>query len=294
MSLRERHRQLLNQTSKNKDLFEEDKRPTLRQRLSEKRIDEQAEAVQNESNQTPLEPIHPQPSPINPSIGLNRPTTAPVFPPSEADLARKKYLAEAKERNDKSRKEFETRVKGYFEKGLDIEKRKMENANSVKKSNKDANHEKVESGLFLQQLKSIGLDVGKMMTATNAMKPSKDEGGGRRGRYAAEDEEPVSSYSVPESSYSSPEMTPSYHSTSPSTSLEFETRLARIEMTVNSIQRSVNEHDKKLDTSIELQRQILSLLQAQGGGATSSSSSSVTPLEEPTTRTMPQMGRRRR
>ena len=88
---------------------------------------------------------------------VTRPTTAMT----PADEARKAYLREAKARTEATKKEFEDRVKTYFAKGLEVEQAKLA-AGSVgpKKSKKEENKDAMESGLFLAELKSIGLDVG--------------------------------------------------------------------------------------------------------------------------------------
>jgi hypothetical protein len=152
MSLRERHRQLINQSTLNNDI--------------------DVHSVEN-NDTGPLPSVHaestsrstdtaPSPSPISiPSIGLSMPKTTHIIQPTEADLKRKAYLAAAKERNEKTKQQFEDRVKGYFEKGLAMEQQKMMSGVKIKKSNKEANAEAVENGLFLQQLKQIGIDVGK-------------------------------------------------------------------------------------------------------------------------------------
>jgi preprotein translocase subunit YajC len=62
-------------------------------------------------------------------------------------------------------------------------------------------------------------------------------------------------------------------SSSVMTSAGLEARITNIERIVTSIQHTVNEHDKKLETSIQLQRQILALLQGQSSLNGSSSSS---------------------
>jgi len=314
MSLREKHRQMMNQSSNNnKERFEkteplssrysQKKEPPLSARRKQNNEQDVAQSKVSETNENDISkspqmeskgssPKGPDPSPINASIGLARPATAHVFPPTEADIARKKYLEEAKERNNKSRKQFEDRVKGYFEKGLAIEQAKMQDGTKVKKSNKDANHEKVESGLFLQQLKSIGLDVGKMAATTKAMKPERDDNE-VSGRFRSSDTPSLSSsYSTPPS-YSIPESN-NYSHTSSSSSFELETRIARIEMTVNSIQRSANEHDKKLDKSIALQEQILRLLQAQTNTSELEPLESLQPQKQEYPSIQPQGGRRRR
>lgn len=156
MSLREKHRQLMSQSGLNDELLGSQKaenqtdKPTLQ--ITPKNVQNSAESA-------------PAPSPISvPSSGLSRPKLSHVLPPTEADLKRKAYLAAAKERNDKTQQEFESRVKGYFEKGLAIEQQKMSSSSKVKKSNKEKNAEAVENGLFMQQLKQIGIDVGRHFT----------------------------------------------------------------------------------------------------------------------------------
>ena len=51
-----------------------------------------------------------------------------------------------------------------------------------KQSNKEAKASAVESGLFLAELKAIGLEVGTMAVTANKMMP--DSRGGDRGRYS--------------------------------------------------------------------------------------------------------------
>lgn len=228
-------------------------------------------------------------------------TPVDPFAPTATDLARKAYLAEARARNDASKKQFEDRVKGYFAKGLEIEKQKIAQGSVGGKSKKDQNHEMVESGLFLQQLKGIGLDVGKMATATKKMKPGGDDYGSSRGAggYSAPAETSYSSYSSGGyngssggsygggGGYSAPAETSysSYGGGGGGFGGGSETRLASLEMSIGVLQRTLNDQDKKLDMVIELQRQMLSLMKANGnagGGGSGGDDLSISSMAEHT------------
>jgi len=217
-----------------------------------------------------------------------RPVTAPNFGPSEADLKRKKYLEEAKIRNASSQKQFEDRVKGYFSKAVEIEARKaMSPGGNVKVgSKKEQQQEALEKGLFMNELKSIGLDVGKMATAASKMKPADDSSRNRRG--FGDESSAVASFTRPSTTtmastsnsmfdfgepsgarssqgnfgHSSSFASSSAAAAAASSSVD----LSGIEARLSKVEESVAAHGNKLDVILDLQRKMLRLLEEKEGG----------------------------
>jgi hypothetical protein len=135
-----------------------------------------------------------------------------------------------------------------------------------------------------------------MSKTTQAMKPQEVEDDLRRVRPST-----VSGSSLRNMEHSLEPMThltPS--SSSVMTSAGLEARITNIERIVTSIQHTVNEHDKKIETSIQLQRQILALLQGQsslngggGGGGGGDGDTFVNQNSEEDDGTTPRLGGRR-
>lgn len=108
-----------------------------------------------------------------------------------------------------------------------------------------------------------GCYKGKMSKSSQAMKPVDDER--KRPSTVSTNRPNVMEGNATPASHSS-------HSVSSLTSTGLEARIANIERVVTSIHHSVSEHERKLDNSIQLQQQILTLLQAQQSGSVSDGS----------------------
>ncbi len=142
-----------------------------------------------------------------------------------------------------------------------------------------ANHELVEQGLFLSQLKSIGLDVGTMASTISKMKPDKSKGD--RPSTTASVMRPEAraepsyasfggSFSVQESPWDTPHDRGGGGGFGGQSSTKglTGTSTSGLEEAVAALQRKMADQDKKLDLIIDLQREILKHLGIHGSGRT--------------------------
>jgi len=122
----------------------------------------------------------------------------------------------------------------------------------------------------------MSIFIGKMAVTADKFKPDSDRGSdrGRRSRY---DDDDRGSLSVVDFGQSSSSLMSSFGGGgsggySGGDGGAIEGRLSSLENSVASLQRALNDQDRKLDTVIDLQRQMLRLMQGGeagvgGGGA---------------------------